>query len=331
MLKELQFSDLLLHKDGSAKLKDCCSGRLMPVPEDCAEEIKGMEPHISRAILKKTNAATARMEYNGVLYRVARIEDVERGDVWFLRRLPAAVPSLESLNVGERYGSGMFAVVSQWLLAPEQTQGLVLISGPQASGKTTLASAFVAERLTRYGGHGVTFENPAELPLSNDWGGSGSCFQVEINGEEELAHQIERAHRYASPNIIFIGEIRTKFAARESLRVALGSSRQIVVATIHGLSLTAAIQRLLNWARELDGENAQDNLATSLLAAIHLSLEEDEGRPTLQIPEFLLLPFNSRRAHHSIRSKLRAGQLESLEGDIMEQCSRITYEGVKGI
>lgn len=328
MLRDESFSDLLLYEgDDPARLKGCGSPMLMPVPEECVEETLTLKRHITDVMAQKQGAASVQIDFNGVRYRVAQLQDVRRGRVWFLRRLAERVPALEELNVGDLYGSGMFSVVSKWLMAPEQTQGLVLISGPQASGKTTLASAYVAARLSRYGGHGVTFEGPPELPLAGDWGNGGSCFQVEINNDDELAHEIECAHRYGSPNIVLHGEIRTKWTAREALRMALGSSRQIVVATIHGLSLVAALHRLINWAKELDGDNARDNLSISLMAALHLSMEEVNGKPTVVIPEFLLLPFTPKS--HAIRSKLKEGKLGTLTSDITEQYSSIMGGGLR--
>ena len=61
------------------------------------------------------------------------------------------------------------------------------------------------------------------------------------------------------PDIIYIGEIRNKYAASEALRVSLGSDDQIVVATIHGLDVPAALDRLATFAREIDGEVATSN------------------------------------------------------------------------
>jgi twitching motility protein PilT len=217
------------------------------------------------------------------------------------------------------------------LISSEQRQGLVLFAGPQASGKTTMAGAFIVDRLIRYGGHAVTFENPAELPLSGPWGDKGYCFQTEIHSEAELPKCIEKAQRYASPDIIFIGEIRTKFAALESLRVALGSSRQIVVATIHGLNVVTALDRLLTWAREVDGDNACGNLSNALLAVIYLRLSELrlDGRRTVTSPEHLLLPFKDHCL--SVRAKLRDGSLSTLVDDMRALKNRIASEGSEAI
>lgn len=315
----LQFSDLLLFPDGTARLKGCpgAGPQLVPVPEDCAQEVADLP-----ALLGRHEQAAMRYRHSGITYRVARIDDVDGQRIWFLRRLADVVPSFESL--------GLLPVLCSWLMGREQRQGLILFSGAQASGKTTTASAFVAGRLETYGGHSVTFENPAELPLAGSWGTYGYCFQTEIASEAELAQEIERAHRYASPDIIFIGEIRTRHAALEALRVSLGSSRQLVVATIHGQDVITALERLVTWARELDGDNAGQNLADALLAVIHLSLESGaDGQRCLTSPQFLLLPF--KESSRGIRTKLRDGKFHTLTDDMRELKARIAHKGEQAI
>ena len=337
-LAELSFSDLIILPDGSARLKGCPDSgqQLIPVPPDCAAEARELPKKLIDAVLAKrqTDPATGlrveprtiRYSHNGVYYRVAEIQDVNSGQTWFMRRLPAEVPVLPEL--------GLPSYLTDWLLLAEQRQGLILVAGAQASGKTTTASALVAGRLKRHGGHAVTFENPAELPLGGSWGDHGYCFQTEIQGEHELPMQIERAHLYASPNVIFIGEIHTKFAALEALRVALGSRQQLVVATIHGLDVIAALERLINWAQELDGVNACENLANSLLAIL---LQDLESEPKLQkCPQYLLLPFaapNSESAMRirGLRAKLRERQLQTLGDDMRDLRNRIADHGLKAI
>lgn len=322
MLAQCAFSDLLLLPDGSAMLKGTpeTDQQLTPVPEDCHTEITELRARLSSAFLAearlgqdgiKDMPATLRVEHCGVQYRVADLYDT-KGQTWFLRRLADRVPALNSLGLPEH--------LLEWLLAAEQKQGLILVTGSQASGKTTTASALLVERLRLYGGHAVTFENPAELPLAGKWGAHGYCFQTEILGEHELASQIERAHRYASPNIIYIGEIRTRFAATEALRVALGSSQQMVIATLHGLDIVAALERLLNWAREQETCAAQ-NLSNSLLAVLHQDICLENNKRHLRIPQFLLLPFDERSK--GIRAKIREGQHQSLPDDMRSQRNRI--------
>jgi len=320
MLADLFFSDLIILPDGSARLKGCPESgqQLVPVPLDCEAEICDLPTLLAGEFIAKASLSctTIRYQHHGIFYRVAVVTDIDGGQTWFLRRLPDFVPTLSSL--------GLPSWLCEWLMLPEQRYGLVLLAGAQACGKTTTASALVAERLKVFGGHAVTFENPAELPLGGKWGDFGFCFQTHIKGEDDLAIHIERAHLYASPNIIYIGEIHNKYSAIESLRIALGSRQQLVVATIHGIDVVAALERLINWAQEVDAGNACENLANSLLAIVVQDLEVDS-----KIQQFLFVPF--KETSLGIRAKLRDKQFLSLADDIRSLRNRISTTGVKGI
>ncbi|MDR2819473.1 MAG: Flp pilus assembly complex ATPase component TadA [Desulfovibrio sp.] len=323
-LADIEFSDLLLLPDGTAKLKDGAGSPLRDLPDDCRGDVENLSNLLLHAVLEKKHS-TLRYTHMNVRYRVAGIKDLDGRQAWFLRRQPETVPPLTA--------HGLPPYLLRWLISPEQRQGLILYSGAQSAGKTTIASSYVADRLTRYGGHAVTFENPAELPLSGPWGNDeskGYCFQLEIQSEAELPHCIEQAHRYASPDIIYIGEIRTKYAALESLRVALGSSRQIVVATIHGLNVITALDRLLTWAREVDGENACQNLSNALLAVIHVQISDiADGQRAITSPEHMLLPFKEHCL--GVRQKLREGKINMLGDDMRALKNRIAAGGEDSI
>lgn len=326
MLKDHDFSDLII-SESNTFLKGCSGieqGALKALPDDC--DISGLLELINaefmkRSLLREDGTGeipqSLRITFQNMKFRVADIKDVNNEKTWFLRRLPDKVGSLEEI--------GFPLSFSDWLLDKEQHKGLILISGSQASGKTTLGSTIVAERLRKYGGHGVTFENPPECPLHGEYGSGdlgGFCWQTEINGEKELESHIERAYRYASPRIVYIGEIRTKYAATEVLRMALSSSQQLIIATIHGKDIVSALTRLITWATEIEGVNARNNLADSLLAIFHTHLEINSGSKALQIPEFLFLPFNNNSL--SLRSKIRDNTLLQLNENINQQRSRIT-------
>lgn len=314
---EIKFSDLLLFADGTARLKGCpnTGSHLIPMPDGHEAELIEL-----RQTLSDLDHSVMRLRFGEAYYRVERIDDVDGQRIWFLRKLEDTVRDFCEL--------GLNPVVTNWLI--QQRHGLVLFAGAQASGKTTTASSYVCKKLSRDGGHGVTFEFPAELPLAGPQGKFGYCIQTEIANETELAQKIERAHRYSSPDVIFIGEIRTKYAALEALRIALGSNRQLVVATIHGQDVPSALDRLVSGARELDGDNVCQNLADALLAILHLTLESDEnGSLCLSTSQYLLLPFNEEAK--GIRSKLRDGKFCALADDIRQLKARIANKKELGI
>ncbi len=158
----------------------------------------------------------------------------------------------------------------------------------------------------------------------------GVCFQAEIEAESELGEAIERSHRYASPDIVYIGEIRSRYAASEALRVCLGSDQQLVVATIHGLGPVAALERLLTMAREIDGKMASHNLSQGLLAIIHQRLEHDGEKKLLKVDDALFLPFptkNNPDLNAGVRAKLKNEDLPALAENLNEQASRFVLYG----
>ncbi|MDR2076400.1 MAG: type IV pilus twitching motility protein PilT [Desulfovibrio sp.] len=320
-LRQAEFSDLILAGDETWFLKGVPGSgpALVAAPPELRGALRKLLERVRGRYAQINSAHSIRLVFEEVAFRAAVYTDVALGDVYFMRRLPETVPSLQALKLPEP--------VTEWLLRRENSRGLLLFSGAQASGKTTSAGALIAARLEKFGGHAITYEHPVEMPLSGRHGESGFCFQTEIVSEDELASRIERSHRYASPNIVFVGEIRSRHAASEVLRVALGSNQQLVVATIHGLNACAALDRLLTWAREIDGDIARHNLGQSLIGIVHQELsfekESEDRRARLTVKEFLLLSFDPQS--EAVRAKLREGNLHLTE-HILEQRNRVFYE-----
>lgn len=324
-LADLNFSDLILMQNGRAFLKGTpeLDQQLKPLGPELVDttEMEGLAEAVDRAFsTRRGELENVRVRFGELTFRVANYHGVD-GPAYFLRRLADRVPDLEELGLG--------ANLTDWLVHPDRQKGLVLFCGPQSSGKTTSAAAFIASRLRRHGGHMVSLEAPVEMPLAGPQGEFGYAFQTEVKSEADLARHIERSHRYSGPNILYVGEIRSKYAASEVLRVSLGSANQLVVSTIHGLDIITALDRLMTWARELDGEVSCQNLAHSLLAIVYQELVTLDGQRELRVPETLLVPFSEKS--RSIRSKLRDGKLASLAEDILEQRNRIAFQGMGAV
>lgn len=334
-LEQQIFTDLILMQDRKAFLKGTpeLGQQLMAVTPDMLDPValttllNQLDEHFKRKGGKESSLRNIRIRFGSLSFRVANYRSVD-GNAYFLRKLADEMPMFEDMlssacvctdpDCDDNQQRSIRNALTSFLLNSHQQKGLVLFCGSQGAGKTTLASSFVAARLRKFGGHAVTFENPVEMPLSGAHGDHGFCFQTEIVGEDELAAHIERAHRYGSPNIVYVGEIRTKFAASEALRVSLGSAQQLVVATLHGLDIATALSRLIAWAAELDGDVACHNLSQSLLAMFYQDLSPGDGKRTLSISETLFVPFHNEN-FRSIRSKLRDGRFTSLTDEINQQ------------
>lgn len=319
-LNALSFTDLILLPNGQGKLKGTpeYGSKLVDLPsgidtQQLFESIKGLVQS------KKQNKF--RIIIGNIFYRVAVYDDSNQASTAFLRRLPETVPAFTSL--------GIPSPLDTWLLQARHQKGLVLFAGAQGSGKTTSAASYIQTRIAKNGGHMVSFECPAEMPLAGPCGEYGYCFQGDIE-EDSLAQNIKLSHRFASPDILYIGEIIGPDTASQALRAALGSNKQVVVSSIHGLSVIAALDRLLTWAKEIEGNDAANNLlASSLFAVLFQELHEYNGKKSLQVPEYLFVPFS--KDGDSIRSALRDGNLRSLQNDMNALYNRIAISNERAI
>lgn len=181
--------------------------------------------------------------------RVTNLIGANGQSVFYIRRYRQAVASLAELGVPK--------AMAERLLSPSLTGGLLMLVGSPGSGKTTLANSIICERLTRWGGVCVTAENPVELDIAGRHG-LGMCFAHEVSSDEEMAGAVIQFMR-TSPNLIFLGEIRDAFVARQATLAAL--SGQLVVTTFHGPSVVGALARFA-------GLVGDDHLLADALSAV---------------------------------------------------------------
>jgi len=121
------------------------------------------------------------------------------------------------------------------------TQGLVLVTGPTGSGKTTSLYSMI-NSLNTVNKKIITIEDPVEYKLNG-------VIQVNINDEINLNYQtVLKNILRQDPDILLIGEIRDK----EALQIAIQASLtgHLVIATLHTNSAVESITRLLDLKAE---------------------------------------------------------------------------------
>jgi general secretion pathway protein E len=117
------------------------------------------------------------------------------------------------------------------------TQGLILISGPTGSGKTTTLYSILKE-LNNEEQKIITVEDPIEYKID-------SICQIPINTKIGLSFEIVLKNILRQdPDIIFIGEIRDKFSLDIALQASL--TGHLVIASIHANSSVETISRLID-------------------------------------------------------------------------------------
>ncbi|MDD2888507.1 MAG: GspE/PulE family protein [Aliarcobacter sp.] len=117
------------------------------------------------------------------------------------------------------------------------TQGLILISGPTGSGKTTTLYSILQE-LNCEEKKIITVEDPIEYKID-------SICQIPINSKIGLSFELVLKNILRQdPDIIFIGEIRDKFSLDIALQASL--TGHLVIASIHANSAVETILRLID-------------------------------------------------------------------------------------
>ncbi|PSB24543.1 type IV pilus twitching motility protein PilT [Stenomitos frigidus] len=152
------------------------------------------------------------------------------GGAIVLRLISLEVPSIEGLGLPE---------VLKYLVS--QPQGLILITGPTGSGKSTTLAAMLRhlnENMTR---HVVTIEDPIEYVHP-----SQKCLisQREVGLHTHEFHQALRAVLREDPDIILIGEMRDRTTVDTALKAA--QTGHLVLGTLHTRNAINALNRLLN-------------------------------------------------------------------------------------
>src|ERR1039457_6336181 len=144
-----------------------------------------------------------------------------------LDKARAAIP-LESLGYSEHNRK----LINQAIVVPH---GLILVTGPTGSGKSTTLSA-ILNQIKSISKKIITIEDPVEITHS-------LMQQVEANHKQDLTFgRAIRAFLRQDPNIILIGEIRDKETAEESLRAA--NTGLQIFSTLHTNDPISAILRL---------------------------------------------------------------------------------------
>jgi twitching motility protein PilT len=176
-----------------------------------------------------------------------------------LRRIKTRVPGLKALGAPE------------WLLTRwgAREHGLILVTGPTGSGKsTTIASLlqWMNENLVR---HIVTIEDPVEYQFTSD----RSHFTQRHVGRDtgSFANGLRSALRQA-PDVIFVGEIRDYETALTALQAS--ETGHLVVSTMHSEKVADTMERYLNLFPAEDAKHGTNLLANQLSGVLCQKLVE---------------------------------------------------------
>ncbi len=207
-----------------------------------------------------------------------------------VRVVPDSIPSLDSL--------GLPAVAAAMAKLPS---GLVLVTGPTGSGKSTTLAAMVETVNRERAAHIVTIEDPIEYRYTS----SRSIIQQrEIGADtQSFAGALRRALRQ-DPDVILIGELRDL----ETIRIALTAAEtgHLVFATLHSADTSSAVTRIIDVFPAEQQAQIRAQLALSLQGCISQRLLPSVEGGLLPATEVMV-------ATAAVRSLIRDSKLHQLQ------------------
>lgn len=215
-----------------------------------------------------------------------------RGISAVFRNIPTEIKSLEDLESPE--------VIKKISL---NENGLVLVTGPTGSGKSTTLAAMIDYINKNCPSHILTIEDPIEFIHSN----KKSLISQRELGTHTLSfnHALKAALR-ENPDVILVGEMRDL----ETIRLALTAAEtgHLVMGTLHTVSAAKTIDRIIDIFPPEEKEVTRTILSESLRAVISQKLVKNknlDGRVSVQ--EILI-------GTHAIKNLIRENKVSQIIG-----------------
>jgi twitching motility protein PilT len=213
----------------------------------------------------------------------------QRGEAAVFRAIPSKIPSIEEL--------GLPTILKNIC---EKERGLVLVTGPTGSGKSTTLAAMIDHLNSTSQGHVITIEDPIEFVHA-----SKNC----LVNQRELGHH---THSFANalrsclredPDIILVGEMRDL----ETIQLAITAAEtgHLVFATLHSPSAPQTVDRIIDVFPSGQQAQIRTQLADSLNAVVTQTLLRKKAGGRVAALEILV-------ANAAVRNLIREGKVHQL-------------------
>ena len=228
--------------------------------------------------------------------------DSLRGPAMVLRLIPQKIATMEDLNLP--------SVLKELAARPK---GMILVTGPTGSGKSTTLAAMIDWINRNMCRHILTIEDPVEFVHESR---QSLIRHREVGQHTKVFHNALRAALREDPDVILIGEIRDQ----ETLATAIEASQtgHLVFGTLHTNSAVKTVERVLGMYPPSEQDSVRRAVSESLLGVIAQGLlKTTDGK---------------RAAYHDIlintdacKDYIQRGELDEIE-EIMK---RSAFDGMQ--
>ena len=217
-----------------------------------------------------------------------------------------SIPGLSRFRVNTYRQRGSLAAVIRVIAfeLPDFTKGMVLVTGPAGSGKSTTMACIVDRINHSREGHIITLEDPLEYLHRHD-----KCIvsQREICTDTESYLVSLRATLRQSPDVILLGEMRDYETIQTAMTAA--ETGHLILSSLHTTGAANTIGRIVDVFEPAQQRQISIQLSMVLQAVISQQLIPDINGHT--IPAFEVMRLNP-----AIRNMIRDNKVHQIDGVI---------------
>jgi twitching motility protein PilT len=207
-----------------------------------------------------------------------------------VRVINTEIPTIESLELPDVL-----------LALARQTKGLVLVTGPTGSGKSTTLAAIVDQINRDRSCHIITLEDPIEYTHSNK-----KCIvtQREIGRDSKSFPEALRAALRQDPDVIMVGEMRDLETI--SIAITAAETGHLVLATLHTINATQTVERIIDAFQPMHQQQIRVQLANTLIGIVSQRLiirKDDSG---------MIAAIECLTSNAAVRTLIREGKAHQL-------------------
>jgi len=254
------YLSLLVQKNGSdlhiksgARVRGRVHGEIVDISEDVIAKEEGLI--LAKELLRTRFAELVEKKSVDFTFKLNEHYNF-RGNIFFqmdgvscvFRTIPVKIPTINSLKLPE--------VVKDFCFL---NRGLVLVTGPTGSGKTTTLASIINEINNQRTKHIITIEDPIEFIFQDN-----KCIinQRAIGQDAVDFSNALRAALREDPDIILVGELRDMETIETAIHAA--ETGHLVLSTLHTMDAKETINRLVN----MFPGNEQNRIKLSLASVL---------------------------------------------------------------